>query len=287
MSETEAPSGDTNLAKGFEALDDESYYELHFVTLMRQHFSLTGQLMSEKIANEQYGFEDGEFNELLGRDNVQAQLTEHGVINRPTSVGKQEVDNVRVLKPAKWAKAEGVLTPIQYIVANTMMDLVDTRSYKKKLQDLGISTSTYQTWLQQPAYQEYVKQRAEDMLGENHHEALIAVIDKMRMGDMKAASIYLEMVGRFTPASSTNNGGASSGQIDNLKQIIVSIVEIINDEVDTETAVLISERIKSLIGAQNTATTIVESVIETPTVEPARVLTPGFKEMLKQQGGEV
>lgn len=90
------------------------------------------------------------------------------------------------------------LSPEQLACANLLLDFTDGRSEKKKLGDLGISTTQYQGWLRNPAFKEYVRRRAEDMLGDNMHTAHTALIDSVRGGDVPALKLYYEMTGRHS-----------------------------------------------------------------------------------------
>lgn len=89
------------------------------------------------------------------------------------------------------------LSAEQLAVANSLMNFSDTRSQKKKLDDLGVSTQKYQAWLRDAQFQEYLKTRAENLLGDVQHEAHIALIDNIRRGDLGAIKLYYEMTGRF------------------------------------------------------------------------------------------
>ena len=91
----------------------------------------------------------------------------------------------------------GILTEDQLICANTLLDVSDNRSRKKKLQELGIPTQKYEAWLRDPAYQQYVRQRGENVLGDNSHEAHLALVDRVRAGDVTAIKYYNEITGRY------------------------------------------------------------------------------------------
>ncbi|HET7713275.1 MAG TPA: hypothetical protein VFK94_02300 [Patescibacteria group bacterium] len=97
-----------------------------------------------------------------------------------------------------------VLTEEQLAVANTMLDLRDNRSQKKKLMDLGIPTQKWEAWLRDPAFQHYLRQRAENALGDNQHEAHLALVDRVRSGDISAIKYFNELTGRYVPQRSNN-----------------------------------------------------------------------------------
>lgn len=96
---------------------------------------------------------------------------------------------------------QGVLSPLQLAVANALLDLHDNRSQRKKLQEFGVTTAKYNAWLRDPAFKTYLQRRAENFLGDNQHEAHLALVDRVKSGDVGAIKYYNEMTGRFTPSS--------------------------------------------------------------------------------------
>lgn len=290
MADTEAPTNETTSDK----IEEELYGPLNeeeawFVSFMHQYYGMKGKLMAVKEAVSNYGFTEKEFSDLIGRDNVRAALEERGVIKqavqrKTSTTGKTAVGKLESPAPEpEWAKHS--LTPMQLLAANTMLDLIDTRSTKKKIQDLGLTTAQYNTWLKDPVFQAYLQERAETLVPENQHEAMLALLDKVRMGDMNAIKYYHELIGRFTPASASNNSGTTSP--DSIRNLLVSILEIIQDEVDNpETALRISERFKSLINAYSMAGQMLEAqaTIVTPEVAATRTLTPNLQKLV--DGGE-
>lgn len=95
----------------------------------------------------------------------------------------------------------GVLTEQQLVVANAMLDLRDNRSQKKKLTEYGISTAKWEAWLRDPVFQNYLRTRAENLLGDNLHESHLALVDRVRTGDINAIKYFNEITGRYTPAA--------------------------------------------------------------------------------------
>lgn len=91
------------------------------------------------------------------------------------------------------------LSPEQLALANTLLDFADGRSWKKKFQDLGISTNKYQAWLKDANFIEYMKTRSENMLNDALPEAHLALIDNVRRGDLQSLKLYYEIQGRHVP----------------------------------------------------------------------------------------
>ncbi len=243
--------------------------KLQFVTFMVQQYHLSGSLITAEKAYSEYGLPVGTYNRYIGDEDVKAAFLEHGIITRDEA--------------NEWANLS--LTQEQLIVANTLLDLTDTRSTKKKLQDLGSSTTQYQAWLKDPVFQKYIHTRANQLIGENVHEIDLALMDKVRSGDLKAIAYVNEMTGRFVQQNSTNSGGA---QFD-IQATIIAILEIIDDEVhDSATAVRISDRLRKLISARTMASQLMtgeEEPIEVPAIMPNRELPDDLKELAAKGAG--
>ncbi len=165
--------------------------------------------------------------------------------------------DVRGISPKALDSVSGMLskglTEQQLVCANIMLDLLDNRSQRKKLQELSIPTQTYQSWLRDPAYQEYIRARSENLLGDNQHEAHLALLDRVTSGDMVAIKYYNEITGRFTPQQA--NGGA------NVREVLQAVITIIQRHViDPNTLTRIAEDLLALSSAPESA----ERVNSTP-----------------------
>lgn len=128
-----------------------------------------------------------------------------------------------------------VLSPEQLVVANVMLDLRDNRSQKKKLADLGVPTNRYEAWLRDPAFQHYIRTRSENILGDNLHESHLALVDRVRSGDINAIKYFNEITGRYVPAS--------NGQVD-ITAVLMRVLEIIQKYViDSDVQSLMAEEL--------------------------------------------
>lgn len=242
-----------------------------FVTVIDYEWHLKGDIDSEAI-KEEYGYEDDEYLSLQNDKVVQAALVERGI-------------NIKAVAPdSELAKAAGrsKLTPLQLIAANSLLDLVDTRPTKKKLSDLGVNPYQYQSWVKDPEFKKYLTERAESMLGDVQHEAMLALVDKVMNGDMNAIKYYHEITGRFVQASSVNAGGGSQHD---LQQMIVRIIEIIVDEIDDfDLATRISERLKGLVMGNQIAGLLPAAPV-VPEIAQPREMTPEALEYMKRGVG--
>lgn len=261
---TVAPTNEATLANAVKGANVLSEAELEFVTLVHYEWGLKGDYDPAFIKKE-YGYSEQEFTDLITSTAVVKALGERGFPCR-----RLEAVEEATVKKAK-------LTPIQLIVANTMLDLADTRSTKKKLQDLGCTTATYQMWLRDENFSAYLRERAEALVGDVQHEAMLSLVDRVQSGDIKAIQYYHEITGRFVPQSANNGVGSSH----DMQGMIVRIIEIIIDEVDDpQTALRISDRLKGLVtGAQIAGILPVEQV-SVPEIAKARELTPQVRAMM-------
>jgi hypothetical protein len=157
------------------------------------------------------------------------------------------------------------LTPVQLATANAMLDLQDTRSQKKKLQDLDVSTQKYNAWLRDPIFQDYLRSRAEALLGDSMSEAHTALIDRVRSGDINAIKFYYEMTGRFTPA----RAGASNVDIMSLMNLFIEVIQ--RHVPDPDIQVRISDDLLSIARAGTFAQSI-DNVVNAATVNGVPVI---------------
>lgn len=268
---TVAPTNEHTLANAVPGANLGSD-KLEFVTLVHYEYGLKGTVDHEHIRTE-YGYTEDEYSVLIKDVGVVKALIDRGVDARHL-----------ITKTDESIKAK--LTPIQLIAANSLMDLVDTRSNKKKLQDLGVSSTTYQMWLRDPNFSSYLKNRAEGIIGDNQHEALLSLMDRVQSGDVKAISLYLELTGRFIPQSAASQQGTAA--VGDIQQMIVRIIEIVIDEVDDQdTAIRIADRLKGLVVGNQVAglLPVGPSNIIQPEIATPRELTPEIKEIMSHGGG--
>jgi Helix-turn-helix of insertion element transposase len=134
------------------------------------------------------------------------------------------------------------LSAEQLAVANTILDFTDGRSEKRKLDDLGVSSAKYQAWLSQPAFQSYIKQRSENLLGNTQHVAHTALVDSVRSGDVQAIKYYNELTGRFS--------SKSVGEM-NVQYFMAKVLEVIQRHCDPDTMRLIAAEFEVISNPSN------------------------------------
>jgi hypothetical protein len=170
--------------------------DINLLTFFEQEYLLT-RLVPTMEACIEHGFiTESQYKEAFKKAKFRQELDARGIMLRGLTVPKNSGD-VDLLP-------NGILTELQLAVANCLLDLTDNRSRKKKLQDFSVSTQTYEAWLRDPAFQHYLRQRTENALGDNIHEAHLALVDRVRGGDVPALKLYYEITGRHAPSKSDN-----------------------------------------------------------------------------------
>lgn len=228
-----------------------SHDEYELLTFIEQSWLRSGAIPSLEKCVE-VGFSDKVYKKCF-KDPAFVELAEERGITLTKKVAGALVPVGQTLP------ANAVLSAEQLAVANSMLDLQDTRSQKKKLQDLDVSTAKYNSWLRDPAFQSYLRERSESLLGDALPEAHMAMLDRVRAGDVNALKFYYEMTGRYVPAS-------TKGTNIDVMALMTSVVEVIQRHVhDPHIQVAISDDLLALARA-NAMAQGVSQVAGAPTV---------------------
>lgn len=265
-----------NAIKGGKGLDQD---QREFLTILDYEWNMLGKLDPEQIRTD-YGIPEDLWQAYTHNQDMLEALKLRGVPTKGLNPADDSVTNsdpVGSLTPAS-PNFHAKLTPIQLVVANSILDLADTRSDKKKLQDVGCTTTQYQAWLRDPEFKGYLQSRAESLIGDIQHEAMLSLADRVKSGDMKAIEYYHEITGRFVRQTQSNSTGPDLGNT------IVRIIEIIQDEVeDPETAFRISKRLKGLIAGNQIAASLANpEPIVAPEIATPRTITPEIQALMNR-----
>lgn len=263
--------------------------ELDFVNCLHQHTMIVGSLPDIETCINDYYYTEQEYETFMTSKAVTEALQERELLIRPDLEVTKKGKYVGLPSTPVGDRAAKMLSPRQLMVANFMLDINDTRSDKKKLQDLQVSTQTYQRWLSDPKFSNYLKERAEGLIGNVQHEALLALADKVKAGDVSAIKLYLEFTNRFTSSSGGVNVNVGTGGTKaDFQAVLVNILEIIQDEVDDpETIIRISERFKAMMQVQSVARQLLDNAepIAVPEIAQNRELNPKLKELMNKGEG--
>ena len=286
--ETEAPTNAETLANAEAVEKTLNEFQLDFVTFMHQWWLTEGELLTAPVALERYGYPLDDFVKHINTPAVLQVLKKRGVEVVHLRRKQNVLAAVDPASPEIMDWRATTLKPHQLVVANAMLDLNDTRSDKKKLQDQGIGTAKWQSWLRDENFRAYLQKRAESLLGDSQHEAALALLDRVRSGDIRAIEYYHEYTGKYTRKAS--NGGQNALQADqqntDLKLFVVKLLEIITEEVsDHQAAARISDRIKQTLYNQsivNAVTSDKPDEIVMPTIAPNRELPAHMMKLVEK-----
>jgi hypothetical protein len=235
-------------------LTDEQY---EFLNFLEQYWFEYGLIPTGERAKE-LGIPEALYSESFKSALFRSSCRDRGISLRGLEVLGNGTE-------AEWKRY--MLTEQQLTIANIMLDISDSRSHKKKLQDANISTALYQSWLRDPAYQNYIRARAENTLSDNQHEAHLALVDRVRSGDMTAIKYFNEITGRYVPSSGDKEV--------NVSLILMRVLEIIQrhvrdsslQEVIAQEFLQLSEPVKSVRVETSTTPAITSEVVKHPALK--------------------
>lgn len=156
--------------------------ELKFCAYVSQIYKLYNELPTYELVERNLGISLNEYLRIWNSPKVKKYLKESGI----------DVDRVLT--------STAVLTPLQLLAIDTMLDYNDKRSDARKLKELGINTKTWQSWRSDPAFSNYLKARVEKIVGSDTDEIDRALFDRARSGDISAIKYINEFTGRYRPA---------------------------------------------------------------------------------------
>lgn len=195
-----------------------SEQQVQFVSLVEQRFWETGSVpTAEKIVEEL------KISETSVKKYWQDSMVREVLVSRGVSLLEGDSD---------------LLTAQQLHLANLLMNLHDKRTVREKCADCDVSTHTYNAWMRTPAFQGYMRKRAEAMFSGAESDAYLSMITAMRSGDQSAVKLYFEMRGIYNPKV----------QVDvNVNLMLTKVIEIIQNRVkDPATLMLIAQDFEEL-----------------------------------------
>lgn len=172
------------------------------------------------------------------------------------------IEKIRVQKSATKTKTKkrptpnGNLTAEQLAAIHTVLNVADNRTFRSKLEDLGISETTFGGWLQSKKFLDYYRNKAEKALHEGLPLAHFGLIQQASRGNVKAIEFYYKLTNYYT--------GAESEQLMNMKVFIHRIIEIIQARIDDPVILkAISTEMLGIIGmGENQAEQIIKGEVE-------------------------
>jgi hypothetical protein len=132
------------------------------------------------------------------------------------------------------------LSDKQLAVINTVLNVADKRSLQQKLKDLNVSTATYYGWKKQPRFAKYLRDRSEELFGDNMPEVHKSLADRAVSGDTRAIKLFYEVSGRHT--------GIDKTEVANMRLLIVRLIEVLQRHLDDDTMRAVAREIGALTG---------------------------------------
>jgi hypothetical protein len=113
------------------------------------------------------------------------------------------------------------LTEAQIAAATVMMNFADERPTSDKLEQLGVSSTQYYAWLNDPQFRNFVASLEEQNKINIRPSAVAEFTKKIHSGDWNAVKYYLEVTGAFKDESTQPQSA----------QMVKMIIEIIQKHV--------------------------------------------------------
>lgn len=156
--------------------------EIRLLDVIEQDYLLSRSIPSQDVCHEHYGFKRIDYTNAFKKQDFRDALEQRGV-PLPAFVGNKV--------------ASAGLTPKQLMTINIILDSTDNRSIKKKLNDCNVSTQQWEAWLRDPAVQSYLTTRTEGALTDNQFHAHLALIDRVKEGDLASIKYFNAVTGFF------------------------------------------------------------------------------------------
>lgn len=172
-----------------------------FLTFIEQHYLLSGTIPGLSLFRKAYP--------STTQSEWDAYFTDPGVL---VAAEERGIPLIQAERPV------GVLTEEQLVVANVLLDQNDRRSRAKKLADLEIPTLTYEAWLRDKTFSNYLKQRSENSLHDRVHDVHGGLLERASAGDPASVKLYYELTGRFV-------SGATAGV--DIAFVLIKVLEIL------------------------------------------------------------
>lgn len=169
-----------------------------------------GKLPSTETLAEFLGLEASDIAGAFSKESFQAMTSQLGI---PMESDRDSPN------PRK------VLTPIQVMVADAVLNPMDKRSIRQKLGEFGIKPATWQGWMtHNRPFIDYVNKKAGDDIGKIDYITNVKLTEMVADGDITAIKLVKELNGQLDKRL----------QIDfNINLFVVKLVEIIQIHVSS------------------------------------------------------
>ena len=231
--------------------------EYDLLTFLEQYY-LTQQGLPSSSVLGSLGLDEVLYLGALKKPEFRDALEQRGV---PSKIFAGVLPTTSDEKVSSWK--DHSLSEEQLLCANAVLDSTDNRSRRKKLAELGISTQKYEQWMRDPVFSSYLRTRAEALLVDSAHESHLALVDRVKSGDVSAIKYYNELTGRYVQASSRN------GSSTDVRMVLLRVIEVLQRHLEPETLAIVGHELLQLVEGGSS-----DTVVPVPTPARERVLPP-------------
>jgi hypothetical protein len=186
------------------------------ICYVEEYWRTNGSFPSEGDIGNELGFSTAKVKENLYTELVKKHITVRGIDWDKDTPDSSPSSQRRTGKTRR-------LSDIQLAVANTLLNPMDRRPVSAKLEALGVTTATYAGWKKSSTFMRYMEAQSEMLYGEYTPDVSAKLTSLAAAGDMKAIKLFMEVSGRWR--------GTQSGETDNVKLVVVRLVEVIQKHV--------------------------------------------------------
>ena len=136
---------------------------------------------------------------------------------------------------------KGLLTPMQLAVANILLNTHDRNTLRKKLTTLGVTTTQFQAWQKQSAFQDYLRRESIARFGNADVDARLGLVKLVQDSDLNAIKYYMEVSGIYSPAST---------QVFDLQRILAQVLELLVKYLAPAELLAVAEQLESILNNQ-------------------------------------
>lgn len=116
------------------------------------------------------------------------------------------------------------LSDIQLAAVSLILNPMDNRTIKEKLESLGVSPSTYNNWKKGRIFMDYLTKQGEMIFSEAMPEVHNSVASRATRGDLRAAKLLYEVTGRWR--------GVQQEDTTDVKMLVIRLIEILQRRID-------------------------------------------------------
>lgn len=173
----------------------------------------------------------------LPHDIIQEILEGEKALKRFEELGI-DVNAVPLAKRGELKRNQTRVTDKQLAVVMTIFNPMDKRSHTTKLKSLGVLPATYNNWMKNKVFTDFMREQAAAMFGDGMPLAEEALMRKVMAGDTNAIKFYFEVNGRYQK---------NAVPTQDFKLLVLRLIEILQKHIsDPVLLQLISEDIKLL-----------------------------------------